>query len=389
MSVLREDLLTRVGIAASPKAQTLRIASDVVRRHIRTCAPADERNVVLPTAKRGKRRSACESCRQMKMSCDTGNPCNRCARQRRPCSYQHLAGNSAENPEEQDAAHRSVSQPFAGPKFLLRFTDPKNANNSEAVMEDSFAKDGLQQTGGGLAAHLRWEPKNLTTGFHSSEKGSLDILDFWLDVGDQYEHPTCGDGMDLRVEEMVSELAKTHQAMSKQEGFDWKLAANVFTVDNLQTFVGQYFRYVHPYNPVMHPSSFNYGTTQTHLLLAIFLFGSAFSAPDDSAIAATSFFDLAEEYIFGHAIFTLGIRENGQGDRQKVVSRAEIDILQAAQIIHTLQGARNHCETRCRIRVLRHPQLVAAVRQYGLLRFKRDRRICNSDEYLREECILR
>ncbi|KAB2573743.1 hypothetical protein BFW01_g1184 [Lasiodiplodia theobromae] len=256
-------------------------------------------------------------------------------------------------------------------------------------MEDSFATGELQQPEGSLAAHLRWEPENLTAGFHQSEQWSLDILDFWLDAGGQYKHPTCGDGMDLRVGEMVSELAKTHQAMSKQEGFDWKLAANVFTVDNLQTFVGQYFRYVHPYNPVMHPSSFNYGTTQTHLLLAIFMFGSAFSAPDDSAIAATSFFDLAEEYIFSHAIFTLGIRENAQGDQQKVISRVEIDILQAAQIIHTLQGARNHCETRRRIRVFRHPQLVAAVRQYGLLRFKRDRRICSSDEYFREECILR
>ncbi|KAL1629783.1 hypothetical protein SLS56_005306 [Neofusicoccum ribis] len=254
-------------------------------------------------------------------------------------------------------------------------------------MEDCFAKDQFRQPD--LAAHLRWEPENLTAGFHVPEPWSFDILDFWLDAGDQYQHPINRDGMDVRAGEMVSELAKTHQAVSNPGDFDWQLAANVFTVDNLRTFAGQYFRYVHPYNPVMHPSAFSFDTSHTCLLLAVFLFGSIFSPPDDSAISATCFFDLAEEYVFSHAIFTHGVWEHVQGDLQRMISRAEVDILQAAQIIHTLQGARNHRETRRRIRVLRHPQLIAAVRQYGLLRFKRSSHVCNSDEYLRDEGVLR
>lgn len=369
--------------------------------------------MVLPTAKRGKRPKACAACRQMKMSCDLANPCTRCRRRGTPCSYNpserdasaaaeiHVAGNEHSHPEGRANPTFGDPAPCSSLDFLLRFTDPRTNYNAEAVLTDFMAQENSDPHQNPLFFDQNRDPTTFATEVDlSSAQWSFNMPDFGSDTGEG--DPTCRsqiqcdpDRMDLRVREMIPELATTHHALStnsnreNKETFDWQLAASVFTADNLQKFVRQYFHQVHVYNSILQPNNFNCETVELRLLLAVFLFGSLVSPPDDSAMSARAFFDIAEEYIFSHAVFDSSFRKYNQDNQQLPFSEAEIEILQAAEIIQILQSSRNHQETRRRIRVERHPRLIEAVRQSGSLQHRRSRNACDFKEHLRDDSLVR
>uniref|UniRef100_A0A0B7JWJ0 Xylanolytic transcriptional activator regulatory domain-containing protein n=1 Tax=Bionectria ochroleuca TaxID=29856 RepID=A0A0B7JWJ0_BIOOC len=169
-----------------------------------------------------------------------------------------------------------------------------------------------------------------------------------------------------RMDEMVSNLSVTHERM-RQLGvidhdaiFDTNLAQMVFTTSNLQYFVWLYFQRVHRYHPILHPPSFDCETSSLPLVMSVFLFGSLFSAPFDSAISARSFFDVAEEYIFSHPDLRQILRPVGN-DTSHASSTRAIEILQAALTIGMIQNSRNDQATRRRMRIERYPVFTTAL----------------------------
>ncbi|KAH7001758.1 hypothetical protein B0J12DRAFT_587660, partial [Macrophomina phaseolina] len=66
-----------------------------------------------------------------------------------------------------------------------------------------------------------------------------------------------------------------------------------------------------------------------------------------------------------------------------------IEVLQAALIISTLQSSVHDITTRRRVRVERHPLLVAVVRASGALAQRRERGRCSWEEFVAEEVRIR
>ncbi|KAJ5186604.1 Transcription factor [Penicillium cf. viridicatum] len=184
--------------------------------------------------------------------------------------------------------------------------------------------------------------------------------------------PISSSLLSKRVEELVVQLSKTHQVFALRNAtgiadFDISLAKSVFTVPNLEYFLGVYAHSIRSYHPILHIPTFSYEQVSLPLLLAIFLLGALHSAPMDHAVSARHFFHISEEFIFDHPNFRqLLLRGNGPKD-PKIES---IEILQAALTILIIQSGINKESTRRRIRVEKYPLLNAAVRLSGVLQVR-------------------
>ena len=175
-----------------------------------------------------------------------------------------------------------------------------------------------------------------------------------------------------RVEELVAQLSKKHRVIAlrnptKLPGFDISLAKSVFTVPNLEYFLGVYAHSIRSYHPILHIPTFSYEQASLPLLLAIFLLGAVFSAPMDHAVSARHFFHISEEFIFDHPTFKELLLGSNAPKDPKIES---IEILQAALTILVIQIGINEESTRRRIRVQKYPLLNAAVRLSGVLQVK-------------------
>lgn len=330
------------------------------------------------------------------MACDGTNPCARCCKRGTRCLYD--CSESATSAAVVVSATRSQYQTerpasigiesgnsFPAMDFLLRFTEPETSFNLDRAMAGFV--DECQ-----LAFHRDEEPAPIAIGpdlsYTSWYFNIVDILDE-ANAGECQARPNQ-EAMELRIGEIIYELSNAHNALliqkypAESERFNWELAASVFTAANFQTFIDHYFRFQHPYNPILQPKYFQSEKVETRLLLAMFLFGSLVSPPTDSAISARCFCDVVEEFIFSHQIFSHSFQMGA--DQTQVLSEDEIQVVQAAQIIHILQGAKNQGETRRRTRVERQPRLVAILRHSGALCARHSN---DSGEYLRTEALIR
>ncbi|GME62236.1 hypothetical protein BKA56DRAFT_506757 [Neofusicoccum parvum] len=277
--------------------------------------------------------------------------------------------------------------------FLLAFTDPEAADTSEVVVKDASNECSHHDAGDSatLEATLQSNPWN-----HGD--CLLDFFEFEIemhrksppDPPPQPDPPAEPHGLRARMQEAVVQLSKTHASMARNGAsnnaeFDWCLAESVFTVDNLRDFEWAYFHRIHRHNSVIHRPTFDCETVSLPLLLAVFLFGSVYSAPLDSALSARYFFECAEEYIYTHPTFR-SLVDDLPAERGTV---DEIQVLQAAVTIQTLQYGVNNKTTRRRIRVERHPHLVTAVRSAGFFQAKHSGPPTSWEEFIKTETLVR
>ncbi|KAL1620816.1 hypothetical protein SLS56_009483 [Neofusicoccum ribis] len=267
------------------------------------------------------------------------------------------------------------------------------ADTSEVVVKDASNECSHHDAGDSatLEATLQSNPWN-----HGD--CLLDFFEFEIemhrksppDPPPQPDPPGEPRGLQARMQEAVVQLSKTHASMARDGAsdnaeFDWCLAESVFTVDNLRDFEWAYFHRIHRHNSVIHRPTFDCEKVSLPLLLAVFLFGSVYSAPLDSALSARYFFECAEEYIYTHPTFRSLVddlpTERGTVD--------EIQVLQAAVTIQTLQYGVNNKTTRRRIRVERHPHLVTAVRSAGFFQAKHGGPPTSWEDFIRTETLVR
>lgn len=368
----------------------------MARRHAEKCSQ-DGGQIVFPLSRRGKKRKSCDRCSQRKLSCDGAAPCTRCSSAELECTYRRLtvAASSSLVPGREDAhSHRAnganAVSGFSGSSshdtripinFLLGFTDPSPYGTSAAVMAADAEHFYLQDETESLSLQPYPNSDLLLGDGLLCDQGDFFPTLFEFSAHDLAEE--CPLSQDFsqsgrqavlaeRTSEMITQLSLTHNSMENRDRkapvhFNKGLAESVFTETNLTHFVCTYFQRLHPYVPILHRPTFDLETAPLPLLMAVFLFGSLCCAPQDASLSAREYFDLAEEYVFGHPTLNHVLEVCSSGED----SPEEIEILQAALIIEIIQnGSSNSC-TRGRLRLERHPRLVSAVRVSTLFRAKR------------------
>lgn len=401
LSILQSRLFEDVSIQSSIPALALqscrltqRASSDLARRHTKKCS-TDGGSVVFPPCKSGKRRSACDRCSLRKLSCDAATPCSRCASASLECTYQRLetpASSTVLDVRVDDTvavSHRAIesnSNPTNHDTkipidFLLGFTHPTAYGTSAAVVADDTNPLFVQNENDDLSLQPYLDNGFfLTDGFLWDQADSFPAL-FEMMPPDLCEDSPLSEGpsqierqaaLARRASEMVEQLAMTYESVKRNNPgtaitFDLRLAEFVFEKTNLSQFVSNFFQRLYANIPIIHPPTFHIETTPLPLLLAVFLFGSLCCTPQDSALSAREFFDLAEEYIFSFP--SLKRMSMCQESSQELAE--EVGVFQAALIMEVIQNGSSNTLTRRRLRLERHPCLVMAMRTTSLFGAKR------------------
>ncbi|KAH7069106.1 hypothetical protein BKA63DRAFT_520659 [Paraphoma chrysanthemicola] len=166
-----------------------------------------------------------------------------------------------------------------------------------------------------------------------------------------------------RIDELREQLQKYNQRHHgsdpiPKETFPVHTATAVFTATNFDDCIWSYFTIFHPQHPFIHWPTFDVYTVSLPLLLAVAFAGSVHCIPRDAALSTRSFFDIAEDFIF-ERLRTEAVNKSSQ-------KTGALEIAQAAVLIIGLQISFNDEATRRRIRISRHPELVASIRSLGL-----------------------
>ncbi|KAF1829634.1 hypothetical protein BDW02DRAFT_138470 [Decorospora gaudefroyi] len=165
--------------------------------------------------------------------------------------------------------------------------------------------------------------------------------------------------------------------------FPVELASAAFTGNNIVKCVTAFFTVSHLYAPFIHRPSLDLEKVALPLLIAITLLGSVFAAPQDDALSVRCFFELGEELIFRslHQVRTVSDQLNDES----------IQIVQAAVLMHALQMDSNNDSVRLRIRALRFPAIVAALRRLELFETVRKAQpgLADWDRFIADEVKIR
>lgn len=275
-------------------------------------------------------------------------------------------------------------------KFLLDFTDPGAATTTEKFTDKSTPEPTDDIIYPSLDAELAvfnlfFDPGSWLIGMSEFQPELLEVP-----VTCPSEFPGGISKLETRMQHVIAELSRTHETMRNQgpryqEPFKYALAESVFTAGNAQNFIWACFNTIHQHNPVIHRPTFDCEIASTPLLLSVVLFGSMYLPQSGPATSARQFFDLAEEYIFQHSTFRRLFDRLSPED----LSGEEIEILQAAVTIEAVQDSINSKLTRRRIRVERHPRLIAIARSTGLFQVKRKEHVVDWKAFIRSETLIR
>lgn len=351
----------------------------MARRHIRRCG--DGEGVVRSTAKRGKRRRACDSCSKHKASCDGEDPCSRCRSKGDGCSYTRRDTDSAASVQHVASTRCDASVPGSRHvpiDFLLRISNPTAFSVIETLSEE--VRNDIQdlppplRLGPCLEMPMVEELGEQTIPWDFMFSISAFTADLNPEGGEndppdnRYYSVLPSSTLAARMNELVQSLRNTHNLMASKDSidgpFDLGLASTLFTADNLGYFMSVYFQRVHVCQPIIHRPSFDCETAPLPLIAALFLFGSLYSTPMDHALDACYFMDVTEEFIFSHPTFRR--LSNTRDTGCSMLGIAEIGILQAALTIIVAQNGINNKATRRRIRIERHPQFNCVLRSLGV-----------------------
>ncbi|KAF5004387.1 hypothetical protein FDECE_9107 [Fusarium decemcellulare] len=267
--------------------------------------------------------------------------------------------------------------------FLLKFTDSSPYGPSAAaIIEFTFDQFGSQDGTAGILIEPFSSKEDLapTDGLLCGQADDFPSLfetvscDFGVDISSPCQTLSRSNQPVLaqRASEMVIQLSMTYGLVMQEDPvsrvkFDIVAARSLFTEINLRQFVRAYFHQIHWYNPIIHRGTFDIETVSLPLLISIFLFGTLCCPSHDTALSARDFFDIAEEFIFRHPTFRRLLED--RSPRGNTVE--DIQLLQAAYTIEIVQNGSNDTNTRRRLRLVRHPSLVAAMRISGLFGAKR------------------
>lgn len=363
----------------------------------------------------------------MKLACDNDYPCETCLSHKLDCTRSRTertpkhAGKDSESPSEFQTEKDQPSQPPNREKgrktrlpFLLNYARPDNKSLASAFgIASTCGRDvDLNSIGnvrpansnqGSLAdpaiARVN-DSGNLTKGHeqlaqsheiyrsndlspfpdfseysYTSSFSLVEDLAFWLiplESDGIEKRSFWSSNLDLIASNLVDELAHWLSSTSIYSYGDTASDVNaaaaalkLFTAQNVQSFIHDYFRRWNHHSPIIHPGTFNAVTASTPLLLAVCLTGACLSSQPDEVSSATLMLDVAEEFVFGHRDFECIMKRSSPSPKANL--QKDLSAIQAAFSISQIQLRRGSREKRMSIRTARFDQLIAAVRVTDLL----------------------
>ncbi|KAL3464731.1 hypothetical protein BJX64DRAFT_275644 [Aspergillus heterothallicus] len=411
---LQRHEVTHTGQAASacPFCKKVFIKQDVVRRHSKACAVKHNQQPA-PAAKPGRKRQSCDQCFSMKRACDRGSPCSRCHSLRQRCSYGPQQELSLESPSSMKSSPLPLilappipSKSKSQFSFLSHFTDPCVEKDRLAI--GTTAECSVRRNLENLYSHLEdalIPLEAMTSDFSDLLGGDVFFRPpLRTDEFLPFDFLSCGPSptkLSEQLNELMLELIETSKSMSLVDNsgalaplYDISQLTPIFTASNLATFIAVFFQSLHWHLPVVHFPTFDPGNVSSPLLLSIFLTGAAYSSSSNDIGALSGLLDVAEEHIFRKitALSTQCVPPKKDITRQI----STIQLMQAALIIEMLQFGQERIETRRRIRIIRHPNLISLMRCMGIFSLKRtlSPTYCNYDnnkwtELVSEEVCMR
>ncbi|CAI4213208.1 unnamed protein product [Parascedosporium putredinis] len=263
---------------------------DGAKRHAKTCAARGDRPV--PDAKRGRKVRACDACARIKVSCDAGSPCSRCASRGLRCVYGRFCT---------DPAH--VARPDAGVKpiasladdekrpsmpFLLACTDPSVGPVDEIIItrEPEQQSDDQPPQSMDTPVHLDThagtiDPRLLFTSFIGASFSmgpGYDGMDddYLLDTPDRPDQ-LADDRLGAQVGLLEAELRRVVSKEPTLSQFRHvEPPAAFFTVSNFREYIKAFFQRDQLLATVIHQPTFHPDRVDLTLLLAIAVAGSAY-----------------------------------------------------------------------------------------------------------------
>jgi hypothetical protein len=266
--------------------------------------------------------------------------------------------------------------------FLLNYSDPCNsriADLHEALERSAGSRDLQSEGGPSSSSSIEWpciippleinnilpfDSETMVPSFmHSPETYTRPYKAEEAHLTEQTSRPQG------RLLELVAELIRfqtsTADVLCRSSRLSPAQAQELFTKENLERYTEAYFTRTYRHFPILHEKSFDSSTCCLSLLLAVFLAGSVHSSPQDSAFLAQDCFDLAEGYVF-KGLGSLSISSRRESSRMPSVSTDELQVLQAAALVFSLQIAAPHIHVRSRVRHQRYPVLLSVARSFSL-----------------------
>ncbi|KAJ9613516.1 hypothetical protein H2200_003458 [Cladophialophora chaetospira] len=142
-------------------------------------------------------------------------------------------------------------------------------------------------------------------------------------------------------------------------------ASALFSKENVERFIGHYFRDYCPHSPILYPGTFQASSTSPFLLTVIVVTGALFSPGAADIESARAILDLVEEYVFSNVNFKkLLTSPNSITDPDDVEAW---QALQAAFFITQVQLREGSVVKKKLTRNARFDEIICAVRALGLV----------------------
>lgn len=181
------------------------------------------------------------------------------------------------------------------------------------------------------------------------------------------------------LQDLNNELRATDPTYN--DPFDINDVTTALSPNNLKRFAANFFRLSHLHFPIIHLPTFGLQDEPKAFLLVLTIQGAFRCPPLDDVLAARGLLRLAEEYVFRELHDAVAVRTTG------LPSLPTLQILQSALIIVYLLVINNSVTSRRQSRAKRVPELVTAVRYYGLANVRHDQTSDWQEFIYRETCI--
>lgn len=378
------------------------------RKHVIYCSR--KQSSVDPTSRRpqparlhyGPREAllACAACSLAEALCDRRNPCTRCIARNLNCRpydevnrEDSIAEDATENPDETaEIAQLLFSVALRDMPYLSRVMDTTKHNMLDYFRESDndgatnveisdLRHEQRQRQPSDEAPHeadLAWDylgnylPSNYAWMFSADIPADSDFNRnvSTTNAAEMGQVPVLTDGgfAILRSERsfMLEELHQLHCRLvsvdpSYQISFDMIKAQSDLSVENLQFFMAGFLRFGHPHMPIVHYPTCGELDTSWVLVLALVMGGAVRADTSETTLAVLHYFRLVEEYAFSEmdkAVMS--------STRMQPPTKTVLQTLQAGIIIISHMVSTGDTTARLRVRALRLPKLVSAVRHFGL-----------------------
>ena len=353
---------------------------DGARRHTKSCPERGDKPIP-PTTKRGRKLRACDECSRIKVLCNTTHPCQRCSSRGLTCTYERFCTDPSHKDTittDQPYHPHQYAARFSQFKFLLSCTDPRVNLVNDVLVAGEPESDPPERSSRSQLISLpvpeeeaTIDPQLLFLGFmedpYPDSPTDYDAFDLSMDytgINAALSRPP-NDNLNTRVSVLrddLRELLDTHPSFRHdvpRDAFD-----KFFTAPNFERLMTIFFRRRQLLARMVHWPTFEPSKVDLSLLLAITLCGAAYSYKSAESLQHGPIMGIllqvAEKYIFKRLKKQSSIDYGSK-------PRSTLEVCQAAYLMITLQIGVNNSDTRRRAITKRHPGLVNAARQLGMI----------------------